>query len=132
MGYRTVDEQDGEAFALAHRLAKAMWTRVRREFGIKDTYRVVLTACNPETLANLRAPVSHVLPQRDKPDMVILRVSKAEIVHSAFGTETLPREFANVVCKIKPELGDPYRCDDGWQKVVKKLGGSIDMQFALG
>jgi hypothetical protein len=78
---------------------------------------------NPESIAKLPHPHSHVIPRTEKLPIIALRVSKDEMDSDALLDCILPREMAHVVCKINPAHGNPYTKDEGWQKVYQKLGG---------
>lgn len=122
--YSTYDEQHkSEVYDTAHKRVKALWTMARREFGIKDTYEFVFAALNPTSIAKTPHPRSHVVPRKDKPHAILMRVSKEEMDADTLLDRTLPREMAHIVCKIDPAHGNPYTKDEGWHKVYVRLGG---------
>ncbi|HWG89146.1 MAG TPA: hypothetical protein VN679_15280 [Candidatus Acidoferrales bacterium] len=124
MPYEPYGEQHrSDLYDEALKRVKAIWTLARREFGIKESFDVTFGAMNDDSMARVPSPHSHVIPRKERANMVVLRVSKQELERADFAETVLPREMAHVVCKIKPALGNPFAVDDGWQKVYQKLGG---------
>lgn len=110
-----------ESYDNAYKKVKGLWSLARREFGIKETYEFTFAVLNAESIAKLPHPHSHTFKRKDQLPVVVLRLSKEEMLQDL--DTILPREMAHIACKINPALGDPYRKDEGWQKVYKKLGG---------
>lgn len=127
MAFDTYNDQHkakSEVYDNAYKRVKGLWTLARREFGIRATYEFTFGAFNPETMAKLPHPHSHVLVRKDGlTPLILMRVSKSEMEQPDLAETVLPREMAHIVCKIMPALGDPYHRDEAWQKVYKKLGG---------
>lgn len=121
--YEAKDESWCERYNEIHKRVKAMWTLARREFGIRATFEFTFSVLNPETLAKLPHPRSHVIQRKEQVPLILLRVSKTDMDRIDMADTLLPQEMAHIVCKINPALGDPYQKDAAWEKVYKKLGG---------